>query len=231
LLLGLAGSLHCAGMCGPIAVALPGRSESISGRVVERGLYQSGRIMTYALLGALAGLGASIGDLAGYERVVSITAGVLMIAAAILQLLLHRSILPSRMVARLTGPVRHRLGMLLRNGSRPAMLGIGALNGLLPCGLVSSALFGSAATTDPIAGMTFMAAFGVGTLPVMMTLSLGGSLVTGRFRSSLRTALPVIAIMIGVLVVVRGMALGIPYVSPPAVTDHTTAGCCTTHQD
>jgi sulfite exporter TauE/SafE len=199
--------------------------------VTERALYQLGRIATYATLGAVAGLGASVFDLAGYGRAASIIAGCLMILAAIFQLVLHRSPLPTSFVTRVTAPIRTRLGTMLRERSRTGMLGIGALNGLLPCGLVTSALFGSAATTDPVSGMIFMSAFGVGTLPVMMTVSMGGGLISDRLRATMRTALPVIAVSVGILVVLRGLALGIPFISPPAVHAHADASCCAPHAD
>ena len=94
-LLGLAGSLHCAGMCGPIAMSLPSAGGRGVRRLAEKSIYQVGRIATYATLGLIVGLGASVFDLAGYGRVASITAGVLMIITAVLQLVWHKNLLPS----------------------------------------------------------------------------------------------------------------------------------------
>lgn len=226
LMIGLAGAMHCAGMCGPIALALPGGGEQRGRYILGRLLYQGGRIFTYMLLGVLAGLGASAISLSGYGSVVSITAGTLMIVTAILQILWHRSLLPTGPVMRLTAPVRTSMQRLLKQNSLAAMAGIGLVNGLLPCGLVLSAIFGSAATADPLGGALFMAAFGLGTLPMMTVLSLGGGWVTKRLSGATRLAMPIIALLLGTVFVVRGMHLGIPLLSPkpPATASH--AECC-----
>ncbi|RPI67839.1 MAG: sulfite exporter TauE/SafE family protein [Ignavibacteriae bacterium] len=226
-LIGIAGSFHCAGMCGPIAMALPvaqhaSRTSFTTGRL----MYQAGRITTYATLGALAGLGAGAIALAGYERTISIVAGSLMILAAVMQLLWHRSLIPSAPLVKLTAPVRSSMQRLLQRNSTIALFGIGLVNGLLPCGLVLAAIFGSAATTSAIDGAVFMASFGLGTLPMMTMLSLGGAWIMSRLRGRYRLVMPILALMLGGLVIVRGMGLGIPYVSPaPPVAEHA-ADCC-----
>ncbi|MBL0320823.1 MAG: sulfite exporter TauE/SafE family protein [Ignavibacteria bacterium] len=228
-LLGLAGSLHCAGMCGPIAMSLPSAGGRGVRRLAEKSIYQVGRIATYATLGLIVGLGASVFDLAGYGRVASITAGVLMIITAVLQLVWHKNLLPSGPVLRVTAPVRTWLGGLLQKRSMLALGGIGVLNGLLPCGLVTSALLGSAATADPVGGMTFMSFFGLGTLPMMLSIALGGALLTDRMRTSMRVAMPVVALIVGSIVMLRGMALDIPYLSPPEAKPASNVHCCEEH--
>lgn len=227
LLIGLAGSLHCAGMCGPIALALPSTPEASRAHyVLGRLAYQTGRITTYAVLGALAGLGTGAVALAGYERTISIVAGSLMIFAAAMQLVWHRSIISSGPILRMTAPVRRTLGHLLQQRSTTALFGLGAVNGLLPCGLVLAAIFGSASTTSPVDGAIFMASFGLGTLPVMSVLSMGGGWLTSRLRGKYRLAMPIVALLLGGVIVVRGMGLGIPYLSPePPVAEHH-AECC-----
>ena len=228
LMIGIAGSMHCAGMCGPIAVALP-TSEGSRGRYVTgRLLYQFGRILTYMTLGMLAGFGASAIALSGYESVVSITAGVLMIVTAVMQILWHRSLIPTGPVMRVTAPVRTSMRRLLTRNSLAAMAGIGLVNGLLPCGLVLSAVFGSAATADPVGGAVFMAAFGIGTLPIMTVLSLGGGWITKRMTGATKLAMPIIALLLGTVFVIRGMHLGIPYLSPKPPVTASHAECCGT---
>lgn len=225
-LLGLAGGLHCAGMCGPIAMALPS-SGGTRGRVVaEKLFYQFGRIGTYATLGLIAGYGASVFDIAGYGRVASLVAGTLMVVTAIMQLVWHRSLFPSGPLHRIADPLRRELRRLLHQHSFLALLGIGACNGLLPCGLVVSALLGSASTTEPLGGAIFMATFGIGTLPVMMSIALGGGFLTQRLKKTMRFALPIMAIAIGSIVILRGMALDIPYVSPPEARPNSNVNCC-----
>ena len=223
LMIGLAGSLHCAGMCGPIAMALPRSSGSTGRFVFGRFLYQFGRIGTYVVLGALFGLGASAISLAGYEQIISISAGVLMVITALMQILWHKSVLPTQFVTKVTAPVRSSMQRLLKQDSLAAMSGLGAVNGLLPCGLVMSALFGSAATTSTLDGALFMGFFGLGTLPVMATLSLGGGWISGLLKGRTKIAIPVVVLLLGTAFIVRGMGLGIPYLSPkpPSSGMHT----------
>lgn len=228
-LLGLAGSLHCAGMCGPIAMSLPSAGGRGARRVIEKSTYQIGRVATYALLGLVVGFGASAFDLAGYGRIASITAGVLMIATAVIQIVWHRSPIPSGPIHTLTAPVRRWLGELLKQRSMLALAGIGALNGLLPCGLVTSALLGSAATTQPIDAMVFMTFFGIGTMPMMLSIALGGAFLTERIRVKMRVALPVVALAVGAIVLLRGMALDIPFISPPEAKPTANVHCCEEH--
>jgi uncharacterized protein len=223
ILLGLAGGFHCLGMCGPIALALP--VQRTTKQNVARVLYQFGRIFTYAVLGAVVGLGATTVSIVATESVVSITAGSLMIVAALAQLSFHRSIIPSAPLLRITSPVRAKLQYLLQKNTFAAMTGIGMLNGLLPCGLVIAALFGAASTGDVIQGSVFMSFFGLGTLPVMTAVMFGVGVISQRLRAVLKTAIPVVAIAVGALLVVRGMGLGIPYVSPRHVVVEQVV-CC-----
>ena len=226
LMLGLAGGLHCAGMCGPIAMALPKMEGNTTRFVTGRILYQLGRVGTYVILGLLAGFGASAMSLSGYEQTISIVAGSLMILTAVLQIFWHRSLLPSAPVARLTQPVRTSMQKLLKKNNIAAMTGLGAVNGLLPCGLVLSAVFGSVSTTSDVDGAIFMALFGLGTLPVMSAISLGGGWISGFLKGKSRLAMPIIALLLGTVFIVRGMGLGVPYLSPkPPVAEHQCESC------
>lgn len=229
LLMGLAGSMHCAGMCGPIALALPrgegGMWTLISGRMV----YNAGRILTYAMFGVVVGLGGSGISLAGYGRDLSIIAGMLMILMALLQLLWHRTMHTPQWFLRWTSPLRVRLGGLMQRRSMAALFGIGLLNGALPCGMVSAALIGAVGTGNVMDAMLFMASFGLGTTPMMAAIALGAPMATTRVRTAFRTAAPVIALVMGCVILVRGMGLGIPFVSPAVQHEHQTAACCSGH--
>lgn len=225
LLIGLAGSLHCVGMCGPIALALPGGPARGWRYVAGRGGYLLGRIATYAIIGAIVGTGVGAVTIAGSESIVSLLAGGMMVVTAVLQLAWHRSLLPQGPLVRMTNPVRHALQRLLQRHSVLALTGIGMLNGMLPCGLVLSAAFGSAAVGDSLGGAAFMVAFGLGTLPSMGVMSFGGGLLAQRLRSY-RLVMPAVALLLGVLLLVRGMNLGIPMVSPKAPSPHQEANCC-----
>jgi uncharacterized protein len=225
LALGLAGSLHCAGMCGPIALALPGKraiSWSVAG---EKLAYQFGRVSTYTTLGALAGVGGQVAVDAGFSQTLSIASGVLMILTAIIQLALHKNIIPIAVTDRLLGPLHRHFSLLIgKGGGAAAHYGIGLVNGLLPCGLVVSALMGAIGTGSVTEGAAFMALFGLGTVPLMSAVAILGASLSCAMRHKLRYATPAIAVIIGVVFVLRGMSLGIPYVSP--VIEHGKPACC-----
>lgn len=103
---------------------------------------------------------------------------------------------------------------------------IGILNGFLPCGLVYLALAASLATGTLVGSVVYMAVFAVGTFPVMMAISLGGGLIPVSFRQKAAKAIPVFVFAIGVLFILRGLNLGIPYISPKISQEQTEFEMC-----
>lgn len=222
LALGLAGSFHCLAMCGPLVVGLHAGNRST---IPQRLLYHAGRIGTYAGVGFVMGLGGGAASLLSTERTVAVVAGVLMVTTAILQILTKRGLLPSTFVRPLSRWISGSVGKLAQRRTPHTAFVLGMLNGILPCGLVVSAAVGSVGTGDALQGAVFMAAFGVGTIPAMLGISL---IPTFRFRSTRFVhVLPVIVLVLGLLVTVRGLALGIPYVSP---APSKPTSCCN-HDD
>ena len=217
-ILGLVGSLHCAGMCGPLALALPGAATSPMRFTLGRVAYNLGRITTYCALGMIFGLFGKTLLLAGIQRWVSISLGVVLIVG----LFTSRKLALWKPVTSLVNQLKSRMSGLLRQRSLASVGALGLLNGLLPCGLVYVAAAGATATGHIFTGALYMAAFGAGTLPMMLAIGLGGKLVPLSFRLKLRAAIPVSVFLLGVLLILRGMSLGIPYVSP----DLTTGSCC-----
>ncbi len=219
LLLGVGGSLHCVGMCGPLALALAGGSHS-RGRsdrtrfLFGRLLYNGGRIFTYVVLGGLFGLVGGVVHMAGWQQSLSILVGGVILCATMLTLL-HRRLPMTSMPGRVVNSVKRGLGRLLRLESLSGLLLIGVLNGLLPCGLVYVALAGSLTAAGPLQGMLYMALFGVGTIPLMLATSLMGRLaLKPPVHAMALRAVPVGMLLLGSWFVLRGLALGIPYLSP-----------------
>ena len=215
-LIGLVGSAHCAGMCVPIALALPLRSDNWFRRIAGGLTYNSGRIITYMLLGALFGLLGKGLHMAGFQLWASVIVGALMIAFVVVPLLFRQ--LPSVNTifegysARLMGGFRR----LFRNSSYPSLFGIGLLNGILPCGLVYVAVAGAINTSGVLEGMMYMALFGIGTVPVMLAVSLAGTMISLKLRVFINKLSPYVIVLLGVLIIMRGLSLGIPYISPKA---------------
>ncbi|MDY0103739.1 MAG: sulfite exporter TauE/SafE family protein [Lentimicrobium sp.] len=213
-LVGIVGSAHCAGMCGPIALALPLKGDNWPGRAFSGLLYNSGRVITYILLGAVFGLLGKSLHMAGFQRWSSIIIGVLMIAFVVIPLIFKN--VPS-MNTVFTGYSHRLLGSfrsLFHRGSHSSLFGIGLLNGILPCGLVYVAIAGALNTGSVTSGMLYMALFGAGTIPVMLGISMAGTMMGLKLRVFINKLSPYVIVLIGVLILMRGLSLGIPYVSP-----------------
>ena len=221
LFLGLLGSLHCAAMCGPLMLALPVLSGGAGRFVAGRLIYQLGRVTTYALLGIIAGLVGKSIFLAGLQRWLSIALG----AAILIGFLVSKKVAMSAPVVRLVMQLKSAMSAQLQKRSVSSLALLGLLNGLLPCGLVYVALAGAAARGSMIDGVIYMAVFGLGTLPMMLVIGLSGRLFPVSLRMKLRGAIPVGVCALAALLILRGLSLGIPYVSPTLVAGFPV-GCC-----
>jgi len=237
--LGLIGSFHCVGMCGPIAVALPINNQSWSSRLIGTLLYNLGRAITYAILGAIFGvLGEGI-QLGGFQSWVSIIMGIMMILSVFFPILFRNTAFMNQFIYGYVSKLKSQLGPLLHSRSLGSLFIIGLLNGLLPCGLVYVALALAIATGSVSSGAMFMFVFGIGTAPLLAVLTLLGNVVSSSFKSKINKIIPLVIVLIGVLFVLRGMNLGIPYISPPAKklilptdADSTgSRGCCGSAKD
>ncbi len=209
-LLGLAGSIHCAGMCGPLVLALPKARVGDAMWVAGRGAYNSGRISTYSLMGACCGALGERLAIAGIQRWVSLAAGALVL----LSLLPRSRLTPGAFLERYAGKVKLAVSRLLRARTLGSLFGLGLMNGILPCGLVYVALAAAVASSDLIHGAAFMGLFGLGTTPMMLAVGFVGPKLAVNLRWKLQGMAPLAAVTVGLLLVLRGLALGIPYVSP-----------------
>ena len=217
-LVGLVGSLHCIGMCGPIAIALPVPDSSNLSFFTGRILYNLGRVVTYAFLGAVLGLVGSKLALTGAQQMVSIVLGIVIIIAVLLPQKYKNYFAQHPIIQKLALPLKSNIGILFKKGTFSAMFLIGILNGFLPCGLVYVALAGAIASGDAISGAAVMILFGLGTVPAMFVASVFGKFINIGIRTKIRKAVPVLAILLGVIFILRGMNLGIPYLSPKLTT-------------
>lgn len=209
-LTGLLGSFHCAGMCGPIALATPTVGNTTFQKAWAKILYNLGRVTTYSLLGALLGSFGFGLKLAGLQQSISIAAGIVIILSVILT--------SSKLSQLNLNPLKYLKGGLIsklfQTKTYFALFAIGLLNGLLPCGFVYIGLVGAVATQNILEGALFMTMFGIGTLPMMLGVSLIGQFLSVKVRGSVNRLTPIFALLIGCLFIVRGLGLGIPYVSP-----------------
>ncbi len=215
IVLGLMGSFHCVGMCGPIVISLPLNNTNWFTRIFGSLLYNIGRAITYALMGAVFGILGEGFQLGGFQRWISIIMGVLMVLAVLFPALFKSSGKLDKYLYGYNARLKQRFGVLFNKRSYSSLLIIGLLNGLLPCGLVYMALAGAIATGGVASGALFMFIFGLGTLPMLLALSLVGNVVSGSMKSSINKLIPYVIVVIGILFILRGMNLGIPFISPP----------------
>lgn len=214
LTIGLVGSFHCIGMCGPIAVALPLKNHSAGAKIAGGLLYNIGRTLTYAVLGLLFGLlGAGI-HLAGFQQWTSILLGAIMILSVLFPYFFKQRINLGTLFTGYAGRLISNLRKLFSNHSYQSLFSIGLLNGLLPCGLVYVAIAGAINTNHVLAGALFMTLFGLGTIPMMLLISLSGNMISTRLRTGMRKVVPYFIVLLGILFILRGLSLGIPYISP-----------------
>ncbi|THU30717.1 sulfite exporter TauE/SafE family protein [Niastella caeni] len=226
ILLGLVSSFHCVGMCGPLALALPVHHLQKMQQALAVFLYNLGRVLTYSLLGALFGwLGRGI-YIAGFQQWFSITMGIVILLLAFLYYFLNHAFTPAWLRA-FHSVIQNIMSRLLQSPRLYHYLLLGMANGLLPCGLVYLAIAGSLGTTVWGESVAFMAAFGTGTLPAMMILSFFGVHIKLSVRQQIKKAIPFIIAGMAVLLILRGLNLGIPFVSPvmaeapqPAISCH-----------
>ncbi|RYF89674.1 MAG: sulfite exporter TauE/SafE family protein [Chitinophagaceae bacterium] len=213
MLMGAVGSMHCVGMCGPLAIALPVVSPTPAGKFFYTLLYNLGRIVTYTCLGAILGVVGASFAVTGLQQWLSIGVGILILLYIIFPR--HRIAMGSAgAMQRLFNSIRTRLSELFFKKKYHSVFVIGLLNGLLPCGLVYMAIAGAVATASVTSSMLFMAGFGLGTLPVMWSVSFFGSFITLRTRTIIKKAYPYLMVLMACLLIVRGLGLNIPYISP-----------------
>lgn len=204
--LGLLGSFHCIGMCGPIALAIPGENRSTGSMFFKGLLYNFGRILTYAFIGfvfGILGLGATI---AGYQNILSIVLGSLIIVFALFP---HLK-LPGQakaFYADFSGRLTKHISTLYKSNSRFSSFFIGLLNGFLPCGFVVTALAAALITSTTFHSALYMALFGLGTLPVMLLMNMAPGFISPKLRSRLRPFSAYFAIIIGLLLIWRGYSM------------------------
>lgn len=211
---GLISSFHCIGMCGPIAMMLPVDRTNETKKVTQIITYHIGKLTAYGILGLVFGLLGRSFYLAGMQQQLSIIVGVLMILVAVIPEKVFAKYNFSKPVYRLITKVKSSLGQQFKNKSYKSLFTIGLLNGFLPCGMVYVALFGAIAMQNVTLGIGYMLLFGLGTIPMMVAVIYASGLISFSFRGTIQKAIPLVAVIIGMLFIVRGLGLDIPYLSP-----------------
>ncbi len=213
ILFGLMSNFHCIGMCGPFALSLPIQNKSTLYKWLSILAYQSGRITTYSTLGAIFGYFGRTITISGLQQSISIGAGILILFTVILPRLgtQLQQMLP---VNKILTPLLGYVGYYFKNQSVGGFFIIGNINGLFPCGMVYLAIAAAFTTGDVVSSTLFMAGFGIGTLPAMLTVSIMGQWMSQPLRHKFNKLTPYFFAIVGVILILRGLGLSIPYVSP-----------------
>ena len=226
-LMGLTGSLHCAGMCGPIMLIMPFQAFKGLKKATAVGLYHLGRISVYAILAIVLHSFRNLFN-PKIQQYISIGLGALLLLVGIL------SFFPGQL-AQLklpwTGYVKKQLGNIMGRPGLGTIAMSGMLNGLLPCGLVYMGLSATLAASSAVESAAMMYFFGLGTVPMLVGITILKNRLSFIRGSQLKRMVPVIVFAFGCLFVLRGMNLGIPYLSPKIVMEqHEIRSCCSHHK-
>ncbi|MDX2190906.1 MAG: sulfite exporter TauE/SafE family protein [Bacteroidota bacterium] len=219
-LTGIVGSMHCLGMCGPIAMALPVGKLNIQTKIFSISAYHFGRIFMYSILGICIGLIGKSFAIAGLQQWVSIFSGIFLILIFIPNFNIHITYVSTGMFK-----LKQLLSAQLSKKGIYNFLFTGFLNGLLPCGLVYVALTAALCNSDPITSAGFMLFFGFGTIPALFSIVWISSILSVQKRQIISKFSPIFAVFIGLLLITRGLNLGIPYLSPKIVSEQKME-CC-----
>ena len=203
LIIGLFGSLHCVGMCGPVMLAFMGPKQSKSGFA----LYHLGRILTYVLIGFVLGLFGATAAMFQLQKVMAFVLGfglIILYGVPSIRHSIERFYYESSFYQVLKSFMSRNLSM------RKRWFLSGVANGFFPCGLTYVAAAGAVAFANPFQGALFMVLFGLGTLPALITLSFAGNIFSRRLKSFIPRSISIIAILSGSLLIMRGLLTAFP---------------------
>jgi len=227
-ILGLVSSLHCVGMCGPIALMLPVEQKNKTQKIVQIILYHLGRTLSYACLGLIFGLLGKSLYIAGIQQRLCILIGVIIILFTLIPERVFARYNFSQPIYKLISLVKKQLGKQFKNRSNKSIFTIGILNGFLPCAMIYVALFGALAMQNVIYGALFMILYGLGTIPLMSLVVYSSSFIKKSIGKNATKIIPYVTVAVGVLFILRGLGLDIPFLSPSNlqlfVRDNTDCG-------
>jgi len=212
--LGAVSSLHCVGMCGPLALALPVHHLSRPQQLISLFLYQLGRIITYSAFGLVFGLAGRTIYVAGFQQWFSMVMGIVVLLLVILYWVYKNPLQPSVFKKLFSAVQSYMMKALHSKKTSGGFLLLGMANGFLPCAMVYVAIAGALTTTEVYYSVIFMAMFGAGTLPAMMIIGYFGRMVSLPVRNMFRKSIPVFMTVMAIVLILRGMNLGIPFISP-----------------
>lgn len=222
LVMGLAGSLHCLGMCGPIFMAASGFYDKPGRYAWSLILHHGGKILSYAALGLLTGLIGQGASLLWFQNKVMVFCGILLLLMGIGAMVRWQAL------GRLNNFITGIMGRVLKKSVAGSFV-LGVVNGLVPCGLVYAAAVGAAATQNSFDGLMFMVLFGVGTIPALSFAGLSRWLIPMKRVKNLGIWKQIPVVILGFWLLLKGLGLGIPLISPDLGSHEPEKNCCERH--
>jgi len=197
--IGLAGSLHCAGMCSPLAMAITSNRPFLRDKII----YNSGRVLTYGLLGALAASFGSLFSLSSYQSIISFSIGSLFLLMGFGAISGVRIPILTQALNKFTTQLKKLFNYWLQKRGSMAVFIMGMLNGLLPCGLTYLAMTYCFILPAAREGFVYMLFFGLGTWPVMIGITWLMGLGFRRITINYQKITTVVFIAIGIWMMAR----------------------------
>lgn len=214
-LLGLLSSWHCLGMCGPLTFAVASNFRISHSPIPWFIPYHTGRVLMYGGIGAILGIVGLGVNLVGYQKWISILLGL-----GIILYFLLPSLFKLKKLGKWLYAVPHWFSSIwtkvIKRTSLTGLFLSGALNGLLPCGLVYLALAGAITQPSPFASFYYMMAFGAGTIPLLVFSHFPYKYIQEKFPTLIKRGVPIIACLFGALLIYRGLGHG-TFLSPSLV--------------
>jgi sulfite exporter TauE/SafE len=200
-ILGFTGSLHCIGMCGPIAMMVGGKAQQHV--LVYRLLYNIGRTLTYVAMGVVVGLLGKIIQWGSVQGKISIGMGVLILVLLAIPRV-QTYFLPS--LSKIVLRLKQSFGRQLQSKKFSSALLTGIFNGFLPCGLVYAALAIALVQADLTSSALAMALFGLGTIPAMIMAAYSWQMIRKVVPWSFQRIQTVMLVLVAVLMIWRGLS-------------------------
>lgn len=223
-LLGLVSGFHCVGMCGALTFSLPFVNDKIKHKWLGIALYHLGRIGIYTLLGVIVGYAGKFFNIFGLQQKLSIVLGIAILTILVINKL-NNTYLSFKFINQFTAGVQHFIIQQYNTISLSKLFLMGAANGLLPCGMVYFALTGALATGNVLHAGLFMLFFGLATLPLLLMISFFSVFINITARNVMKKLAPVFIAVMAILLIIRGLNLNIPYVSPQLKSNATAVSC------
>src|SRR5688572_10766032 len=198
--LGVAGSLHCAGMCSPLAMTVTNMSSSV---VMNRLLYNLGRITMYGLLGAMAAVAGHILPLSKFQNILSIVLGLSLIVMAVVGITGIKIPFMTAALSEVTAVLKKAFAKIIYQKNPGSLLFVGGLNRLLLCGLTFLGLFFCVTVSSVVEGFAYMFSFGIGTLPVMLGFVSVIDFIKNKMRWNIKNLTTGLMIASGILLIAR----------------------------